>query len=460
MAKAAIPHVSWLEPAAAASAQHIIDAYAESQSEASTASVTEDLTSADSLTGAPAVGTSDGQSGSAGSTVAPAQPSDPVTGITQAAPSEKQLYIVFLDGTPAGNVDALGLRVRAELGIQSPVALFEQLNGFTAMLSADQAQRLQKSRGVLSIEADTPVSLVQPIFNSAVQATRDGSASISAAIGPQRIPTNVSDVWNGNSFTNTTGKWALILDTGVSTSTGDLIVNSEHSRNFASGSSWTDGHGHGTHVAGTVAAINNGVGVVGVAPGATVVSIRVLGNSGSGFISYIVNGINYAAGLVKTGGLSTISVNNIVANMSLGGGISSSLDSAISAAATADPNGRYLRFAVAAGNDKADADNYSPARTGDHPNIYTVSAVKNYAERNLADFSNWDNVGDVVDDVDYATPGVGVVSLGRDGSLVTMSGTSMASPAMAGILLMGGPSTLGYSIPYGSAAPDPLAGLA
>lgn len=257
------------------------------------------------------------------------------------------------------------------------------------------------------------------------------------------------------------GKYVFVLDTGVSRNTNDLNINSTYSRNFTStkSSDWIDYHGHGTHVSGTVAAVNDGDGVVGVAPGASVISIRVLDRRGSGQTSWIVNGINYAAGLVKTGALQGVSINDLVANMSLGGGLNGSIDPAIRAAATDNGAGRYLRFAVAAGNSSADVDGFSPANTGDHANIYTVSAID--ANKMMANFSNFDNTSDIGsnDDVDYSAPGLNIQSLGVTGGIVTMSGTSMASPHMAGVLLMGGPiSATQISNPViAGAAGDPLA---
>lgn len=388
---------------------------------------------------------------------------DPVTGSAQGSPSPRQLYLVFLDGVPHGNAQALGLRIRSDLGITRPDALFEHLNGFAVMLTADQAQRLQHSRGVLSVEADTMVSLVVPVDTQAAPGQTSGTVSATAV---QTTPYGVSMVWGGNlnySTANNNGKYAFVLDTGISTQTGDLNVNSTYSRNYTSTSrtDWIDYHGHGTHVAGTIAAINDADGVVGVAAGANVISIRVLNRQGSGQTSWIVNGINYVAGLVKTGALSSVGVNNLVANMSLGGGLNSTIDNAVRAAATPDSQGRYLRFALAAGNSGADADSYSPASTGDALNVYTVSAVD--SNNVMASWSNYDSPlrGDSIDDVDFSAPGVGVVSLGMSaGRLVTMSGTSMSSPHMAGVLLMGTPLPGSMSTANSGGMGDPLVYLA
>ena len=404
----------------------------------------------------PATGNLDGVTGLP---LAPAggNPSTAMAPVGSAAGADDQLYIVFLDHPGPGNPPGLAARVQQLLGGTSAQDLLEHLNGFTARLNTAQAQGLQRAPGVRSIEADRLVTLVQPVEVATVRS----SGSISAA--GQSTPYGIGMVWGGTDYSgaNNSGKYALVLDTGVSQNTNDLNINTSLSRNFTSikSSDWIDYHGHGTHVSGTIAAINDGDGVVGVAAGANVISVRVLDRNGSGQTSWIVNGINYAAGLAKTGALSTVAVSSLVANMSLGGGLNSSIDNAVRAAATADSNGRYLRFSLAAGNSGADVDNYSPANTGDAPNIYTVSAVDQ--SKTMASWSNYDNIGDSIDDCDFSQPGVGIVSLGMTaGTLVSMSGTSMAAPHMAGVLLMGTPLAGPLSKPViAVASGDPFASL-
>jgi subtilisin family serine protease len=153
-------------------------------------------------------------------------------------------------------------------------------------------------------------------------------------------------------------------------------------------SNGNDDNGHGTHVAGTIAAKNDGNGVVGVAAGANVVPVKVLDRRGSGTFSGVIAGVDYVAANGSNGD---------VANMSLTGGGYSALDNAVSAAAA-----KGIKFALAAGNDGSNANNYSPARTNGG-NIYTVSAINS---SNV--FASWSNYGNPP--VDYAAPGVSVLS--------------------------------------------------
>ena len=174
-----------------------------------------------------------------------------------------------------------------------------------------------------------------------------------------------------------------------------------------------DDNGHGTHVAGTIAAKNNSIGVVGVAAGATVVSCRVFaGRSGSNA------GVIAAVDYVRANAFA-----NDVANMSLGGGASSALDNAIRSAAN---GGVY--FALAAGNEAQNANNVSPARTNGN-RILTISAMD--VNSRFASFSNFANPP-----IDYCAPGVDIESTWTGGGYRSISGTSMATPHVAGILLI------------------------
>jgi subtilisin family serine protease len=225
-----------------------------------------------------------------------------------------------------------------------------------------------------------------------------------------------------------------ILDTGISRHP-DLVIAggidcSRVSRRSTkcegtSSSDYKDGNGHGTHVAGIAAARDNGRGVVGVAPGARLWAVRVLDSSGGGTISGIVAGIDWV-----TSKASTIEV----ANMSLGCRCASAaLDQAIARSTAAG-----VVYVAAAGNSASDASTTSP---GNHPSVISVSAMTDFdgkagglgrstcragTDDSFASFSNFGPT------VDLAAPGVCILSTSNDKDYEILSGTSMASPLVAG----------------------------
>jgi len=405
-------------------------------------------------------------------------------------------YVVSLEQAPLPN--NLPATVRALLGDVSPDLrprqLFDQLGAFSVDLSDPQADLLRQIPGIRSIEQDRAVPMMPPVtvepglsnedegtvsmafkkllwqkpekagqaFNASysledigLNATTYGDTTSASG---ETLPWGVKAVWNGLDVSSKgnigTGSTVFVIDSGVLDTTGDLNLNSAWSKSFIAGeSAFSDGVGHGTHVAGTIAALVNGKGVVGVAPGAQVVSLKVFGNSGGGAtITSIINAINYAVGVINTNGLDR---SKVVINMSLGGGLSSSLSNAILNAAN-----QGIRFAIAAGNSGQDVDGFSPADAGDHPNVYTVSAVD--STYTMASWSNWDRLdgSDAVDDVDVAAPGVGVLSYFQGGQLAYLSGTSMAAPHVAGLLLTDGvkAGSLVNPVVAGTADPFALAG--
>ncbi len=210
---------------------------------------------------------------------------------------------------------------------------------------------------------------------------------------------------DGSCDNGPTGATVYVLDSGATSP--DLNVVG--SRNFTRGRN-RDCNGHGTHVAGTAAARDNGTDVIGVAAGAQVVALRVLGCDGTGRYSAVIAAIDYVAG--RGGGTR-------VANLSLGGPASTTLDNAVRGAVV-----RGVFFAIAAGNANANACGYSPARVGGEPGVVTVGATT--SSDNRASFSNYGPC------VDLWAPGVSIESLAVNGGVTTMSGTSMASPHVAG----------------------------
>ena len=283
------------------------------------------------------------------------------------------------------------------------------VEGFAARLNETQLAQLGNDPRVKSIEQDYLVVLAPP--------SGRGPGGGGGSTG-QEIPYGITRVGGGQNYTGS-GK-AYILDTGIDLDHEDLNVDASRGFNaFTSGKdgqSLDDGNGHGTHVAGTVAAIDNSVGVVGVAAGATVIPVKVLGARGSGSYSGVISGVDFVGSNGQAGD---------VANMSLGGPVSQALDDAVVAASS------KVKFALAAGNESDDANNHSPARANGQ-NIYTVSAMDR-SDR-FASFSNYGNPP-----IEYCAPGVAIKSTWKDGGYNTISGTSMASPHVCGLLLWGNP---------------------
>eukprot|EP00984_Skeletonema_dohrnii_P013931 scaffold5837_cov98-Skeletonema_dohrnii-CCMP3373.AAC.3 len=250
--------------------------------------------------------------------------------------------------------------------------------------------------------------------------------------GPaQSTPWGIDRVKGGNTCADCGKAW--VIDSGVDLDHPDLNVDVENSVTvFGRKSTPNDENGHGTHVAGTIAAIHNEIGVVGVAAGATVVSVRVLDRQGSGSYSGVLAGIEHVY---------LNCVDSDVANMSLGGSFSQTINTAVETASASCP------FVLAAGNEGRDASGSSPA-SANGPNIYTVSASD--SSDRFAYFSNYGSV------VDYAGPGVSIDSTWKNGGYNRISGTSMAAPHIAGILLVGNISTDGTVRGDPDGKPDPI----
>lgn len=194
---------------------------------------------------------------------------------------------------------------------------------------------------------------------------------------------------------------------------GNGFIDDRYGWNFVGNNAdVSDDNGHGTHVAGSIAAEQNGFGATGVAPDAQILPIKVLNEQGSGFVNSIAQGIRYA---VDNGA-------NIV-NLSLGGGLSSAIVSAISYAASND-----VLVVAAAGNEGASTPTNPASLSSQFDNVLSVGAYSSNGQ--IAGFSNGvGNSGAVQVDA----PGVGIYSTAANGGYTFLSGTSMATPHVAGL---------------------------
>jgi subtilisin family serine protease len=356
-------------------------------------------------------------------------PSDP--------PAQDQVvdgqYIVVMKDSPTGKfkvgnlqqVEDIRNKIIAKANIQEENVVTKYNNtiaGFAAQLDEDQLKRLSEDENVKYVEKDHIVTLAPPC-GTPNGGSCDDDGDDGGGTGAQETPYGITRVNGGATYTGSNVAW--IIDSGIDLDHPDLNVDASNGFNAFTkgrdGKSLDDGNGHGTHVAGTIAALDNTEGVIGVAAGATVIPVKVLDSRGSGSYSGVIAGVDHVGANGSSGD---------VANMSLGGPTSQALDDAVLAAAS---NG--IRFALAAGNDGEDANGSSPARVNGS-NIYTISAMD--SNDDWAYFSNFGNPP-----VDYAAPGVSVTSTWKDGGYNTISGTSMASPHAAGVLLLGAAGTDG-----------------
>jgi len=312
---------------------------------------------------------------------------------------------VFNKNVSRGNSQAEANRSAQSVGARVNHVYSVALRGFAANMAPQAVDRMRANNPNIAYCEQDQVVTVVPMD---VQ----GRATTTAVQPAQETPWGIARVNGGASGSFAT---AWVIDTGIDVTHPDLNVDTARSRSFIRDTSPVDQNGHGTHVSGTIAAKNNTIGVVGVAPGAPVVAVRVLDRRGSGSNSGVIAGVDYVAQNGRPGD---------VANMSLGGGVSTALDTAVINAAAGG-----VRFALAAGNESDNANNHSPARANG-PNVYTVSAFA--VGDKWASFSNYGNPP-----IDWAEPGVSIKSTWLSGGYNIISGTSMATPHLAGLLLTG-----------------------
>ncbi|MFD9624129.1 S8 family serine peptidase [Streptomyces virginiae] len=322
--------------------------------------------------------------------------SGPVEGavVNSGAPGViKDSYIVTLHSS----VDAQSPKARdtvKKFGARITRTYTQALNGYAAKLTEQQARRLAADPAVESVVQDQVVTA----------ATTQPSPP---SWGLDRIDQRALPLNNSYTYLDNAGQGVAvyIIDTGVRVTHQDFGGRASHGYDAVDGDNIADdGNGHGTHVAATAAGTSHGV-----AKKAKIVAVRVLDNNGSGTITGVIAGIDW---------VTQHAVKPAVANMSLGGGANTALDTAVRNSIAAG-----ITYALAAGNSNSDAAGFSPARVGE---ALTVSATTNSDAR--ASYSNYGAT------VDLFAPGSSIASAwnSSDTATNTISGTSMAAPHVAG----------------------------
>ncbi|MEV7523842.1 S8 family serine peptidase [Streptomyces sp. NPDC091371] len=335
-------------------------------------------------------------------------------------------YVIVLQDSARDRLDAVVGAHGRDHGVLAGFRYRHALVGYSALVPESQVAALRGDPNVKAVAPDLPVHATQQVLPT----------------GVDRIQADVSSTASGNG-TGTVDTAVAILDTGIDERHADLnVAGGFNCTNPRRPEAWRDNHGHGTHVAGTVAARDNGDAVVGVVPGARLYAVKVLGASGSGSTSNIVCGLDWLAQNAAPLGIK-------VANMSLGG---DGADDGNCGFTNNDPehqaichvvNNAGVTMVVAAGNDADDMTDHAPAAFDE---VLTVTAVADFngqpgggaaatcrtgTDETAADFSNFAvSAADAAHTI--AGPGVCIESTRRSIGTTVYSGTSMASPHVAG----------------------------
>lgn len=310
--------------------------------------------------------------------------------------NQKQVIVVFKDASSVKN-QSFKLKLKGK-----PTKEYYNVHSLKTNLSDNEITDLKKDPNVLSIEEDTKISMIQDLENTEVKDW--GITTVGA-----------ESSWSSG-YTGL-GVKVAVIDTGVNTTHPDLetaIAGGVSQVSYTA--SYEDDNGHGTHVSGIIGARQDGVGIVGIAPEASIYAVKSLDSTGSGYISDIIGGIDWS-----------IQNHMDIINMSLG---SKSSSTALQTAC--DTAYSYGILVVAAAGNTGTAKVRTNADTINYPAKYAsvIAVGATDISNNRAYFSSTGKELEVV------APGVNIVSDSFTGGYVTMSGTSMASPYVAGDLAL------------------------
>ena len=366
-------------------------------------------------------------------------------GSTDARAADRYI-VLFREGS---DVDGAIGRLSRRVGIRPDHASCHAVRGFSAHLDARQLAEVKADPSVALVEADRVVQLEAQTLPT----------------GVDRVDADLSPAAQINGLDERVDADIAIIDTGIQANHPDLNVAGGHNCSNANPADWGDGYGHGTHVAGIAAAKDNGIGVVGVAPGARVWAVRVFDSTGFSLLSWIVCGIDWVTSQKDPADSSKPLFE--AANMSLRDAGS---DDGNCGYTNGDAEHQAIcrsvavgtTYAVAAGNDRTDAGRWIPAA---YPEVITVSALADFngkpgggapstcssfvsadSDDTFADFSNFGPA------VDLIAPGKCIYStystaLSTGTGYAVLSGTSMATPHVAGAIAL-------YKVGHPTATPS------
>lgn len=316
-----------------------------------------------------------------------------ISAATSRAASPAHRHVVVLEDEVRDAAAVTREQVREHDAEGSVLSYTHALKGYAADIPEREVEDLRRDPRVALVEPDRTLSTARQTIPWGIKRVGARLSSTRAGDGRGRLP----------------GVRGYVLDTGIDPRQRDLILSG--SVDFTGGPRG-DCRGHGTHVAGTLAARDNARSVVSAAPGMPLTSVKVLDCHGRGTTSQVIMGIDWVTAHARK---------PAVANVSLSGAASDALDHAIRRSARSG-----VFYAVAAGNDGAAACERSPARAGGGTNNGIVTVAATDGLDRPAGFSNYGRC------VDVWAPGVGILSTSRGGGMARMSGTSMASPHVAG----------------------------
>ena len=343
-----------------------------------------------------------------------------------ARPDSARRYIVVFDNSVSDSRGVAAQHSRA-FGARVDLVYDSVLQGYAAKLTAGQLSSVRSDRRVALVSPDRKVTAADIVPGE------------SLPTGLDRIDAEAGSALRAGGTTTTPSTPVAILDTGSGPHPDLNVVGGV---DCTGAGTYSDANGHGTHVAGTVAADNSGAGVVGMAPGAPIYSVRVLNAQGSGTWSWIICGIDWVTDTTKHEFIP-------VANMSLSG---SGSDGACSTSALhlaiCNSTAAGTTYVAAAGNSGT---NFARSVPAAYNEVLTVTAVADFngapggraaptcrsdIDDTAADFSNYTTVGSSDVGHTIAAPGVCIRSSWLNGGYTSISGTSMASPHVAGAVAL------------------------